>query len=106
MVLMKRIMLLAILLASVFPDGQVPVGTADAAETPARSTPIVPFRFDHRNYRPGIVVADTASCKKQCEKDRQKCYQRCEDLYGDSPQGGGCRSECDRAKKDDCRPRC
>lgn len=100
---LKRFMLLVALLSGIT---AVPVTLAAATGTSVRHDTATPFSFDHRKYLPGIVVADTASCKKQCEKARQKCYERCEDLYGDSPQGGGCRSECDRAKKDDCRPRC
>jgi len=100
---LKRIMLLVALLPGLT---AAPATLAVAAQTAAGSHSRIPFSFDHRKYLPGFVIADTASCKKKCERDRQKCYQRCEDLYSDSPQGGGCRSECDRVKKDVCRPRC
>ncbi|MGI9404923.1 MAG: hypothetical protein ACR2O4_01015 [Hyphomicrobiaceae bacterium] len=98
-----RIALLGALLSALT---AAPATLAAATQTAVGSNTQTPFSFDHRKYLPGFVIADTASCKKQCEKGRQKCYQRCEDLYSDSPQGDGCKSECDRVKKDVCRPRC
>lgn len=71
--LMNRVTLLTILLAGGLAGERLAATPALAADTATHSGPIAPFRFDHRNYLPGIVVADTASCKKQCEKDRQKC---------------------------------
>ena len=103
MVPLTRFSLLVALLCALT---ATPATHAAATQTATGSSSQVPFSFDHRNYLPGFIIADTASCKKQCERDRQKCYQRCEDLYSDSPQGGGCKSECDRVKKDVCRPRC
>ena len=52
-----------------------------------------------------LRVADAASCKKACQGKFDRCENRCEDLYGDSPQGEGCKSMCGNEKRL-CRKAC
>ena len=88
--------ILAVSFAAAAAFSSVAVGTPDPAAThqprgmeQSAALPDSLSRSDQPVYHRSLPlrVADAASCKKACQGKFDRCENRCEDLYGDSPQG-------------------